>query len=750
MLIDVKGKRALFCRPEYAVERVSYDIPTASALKGMLASVMWHPGMYWDVHSVIVMNEIKHEVFQLNEVSNKCNTRNMEISMRKGEHAHLSAERNRLQRYNRCLADVHYIVDASIKMNMERANEGDSLTKFMSMAIRRLKEGQSYNIPVLGCMPFMAEISYLEKMPEEKSFYTGRQIDFGMMYAKDGSIKKHILTNGFINYGFPDRTDMTMPMERQYGLIEACCDAYPDMRQRGLVPDPVLGIERITFRLDLDKGNAVTYMDQEKRKGVVMPVTKKRLKSNEVCPNFGWNNASYIFGLQKEEKGQEWTEVRHKAFISYHKNLLKNLEGEVAHHILEFLENPVLRSEDIEDSRKMKDLQKGLAIALYVNGKPVWEDPEIQRIWEEECSRENSEGEKGICIITGKEDTIELTHPRIKGLMGGQPTGTTLVAVNVEAAENFGKKQGMVANIGRKSATEYAAVLNLLLSEPNCKCSLGNMTIIAFSTDGDLRYSNAVADWLKGNEPESGLDDRMLIHIAILFPSAARIFVAFDKEMEYGVFTARMTAYYESFNMGSEDKIIPLWMLQKILLGDYFEDDQLMVSVLDSILDDRCMPGAMNVYCRSGLAVRKDDWRLQKLYQILKKDKERKITEEFCEKENIMETEKIELLNDLGRTFALCQQIEKYAENNPRYTIYDKYFTKFCVSPATMLPVMVNDTKRMITKLKAQDRWNRKLSEALSGLFSGNMPVPLHLPPEEHIYVLEGYLKIEKDPEEEN
>ena len=43
--VEVWGERALFTRPEFSVERMSYDVITPSAARGLLESVFWHPGM---------------------------------------------------------------------------------------------------------------------------------------------------------------------------------------------------------------------------------------------------------------------------------------------------------------------------------------------------------------------------------------------------------------------------------------------------------------------------------------------------------------------------------------------------------------------------------------------------------------------------------------------------------------------------------------------------------------------------------
>ena len=45
--LEVWGAYALFSRPELKVERVSYDVPTPSAARGIVESVYYHPGLRW-------------------------------------------------------------------------------------------------------------------------------------------------------------------------------------------------------------------------------------------------------------------------------------------------------------------------------------------------------------------------------------------------------------------------------------------------------------------------------------------------------------------------------------------------------------------------------------------------------------------------------------------------------------------------------------------------------------------------------
>ena len=49
MLIEVWGDYACFTRPEMKTERVSYDMITPSAARGLVEAIYWHPGLRYTV-----------------------------------------------------------------------------------------------------------------------------------------------------------------------------------------------------------------------------------------------------------------------------------------------------------------------------------------------------------------------------------------------------------------------------------------------------------------------------------------------------------------------------------------------------------------------------------------------------------------------------------------------------------------------------------------------------------------------------
>ena len=67
----VEADYACYTRPELKVERVSYDVPTPSALEGMLKSIYWKPAMRYVIDKIVVFNPIRFANVRRNEVKKK-------------------------------------------------------------------------------------------------------------------------------------------------------------------------------------------------------------------------------------------------------------------------------------------------------------------------------------------------------------------------------------------------------------------------------------------------------------------------------------------------------------------------------------------------------------------------------------------------------------------------------------------------------------------------------------------------------
>jgi len=81
------------------------------------------------------------------------------------------------------------------------------------------------------------------------------------------------------------------------------------------------------------------------------------------------------------------------------------------------------------------------------------------------ASKKSTEGDNGVCLVTGRDDVIQRLHPSIKGVYGAQSSGANIVSFNLDAFRSFNKNQGVNAPVGKSVVFAYTTALNHLLSK---------------------------------------------------------------------------------------------------------------------------------------------------------------------------------------------------------------------------------------------------------------------------------------------
>lgn len=183
--LHVWGERACFTRPELKVERVSYDVITPSAARGILEAIHWKPAIRWHVDRIHVLRPIRFQSFRRNEVGFKASAANAASAMKRGDTSGLGliVDENRQQRATLALVDVAYVIEAHFTLT-SRAGPDDSATKHVSMFNRRAGQGQCFHRPCLGTREFDAEFELLPDgapMPVYDPPLVKRDVDFGWM-----------------------------------------------------------------------------------------------------------------------------------------------------------------------------------------------------------------------------------------------------------------------------------------------------------------------------------------------------------------------------------------------------------------------------------------------------------------------------------------------------------------------------------------------------------------------------------------
>ena len=153
--IMVEGDYACFSRTEMKVERVSYDVPTPCALEGMLKSIYWKPAVRYVIDKIIVFNPIEFINVRRNEIKEKVNLSSVKQQMRGSGSPEIYACDSRTQRASMILKNVRYGIEFHFEMTgICSEHDDESEEKHYNILLRRLKNGQHFRQPALGCREF--------------------------------------------------------------------------------------------------------------------------------------------------------------------------------------------------------------------------------------------------------------------------------------------------------------------------------------------------------------------------------------------------------------------------------------------------------------------------------------------------------------------------------------------------------------------------------------------------------------------
>lgn len=187
------------------VERVSYEVPTPSAARGLVEAVYYHPGLQWHIRRIYVLNPIRFTNIRRNEVKSKVLASDVYSAMQgSGRPLSIVTSQQIAQRASMLLQDVHYVIEAEFTIT-DRAAPSDNPGKFQDIVTRRMAKGQCYHAPYFGCREFPAHFRAWPGGPIP-TIQESRDLGF-MLYDFDYSDPKNItplyfhakMENGVIN-----------------------------------------------------------------------------------------------------------------------------------------------------------------------------------------------------------------------------------------------------------------------------------------------------------------------------------------------------------------------------------------------------------------------------------------------------------------------------------------------------------------------------------------------------------------------
>jgi CRISPR-associated protein Cas5d len=190
--LHVWGDFACFTRPEMKVERVSYDVITPSAARGILEAIYWKPQIRWHVNRIHVLKPIRWTSVRRNEVGRKATSPGAAVMRgESSERLGFEVEENRQQRASLILRDVAYGIEASIEIldhrferNGPKLSETECVGKHLATFERRARSGGHFHHPYFGTREFPANYQWIDQdaaFPASEIPGADRTKDLGFM-----------------------------------------------------------------------------------------------------------------------------------------------------------------------------------------------------------------------------------------------------------------------------------------------------------------------------------------------------------------------------------------------------------------------------------------------------------------------------------------------------------------------------------------------------------------------------------------
>lgn len=162
--LEVSGDFACFTRPEFKVERVSYDIITPSAARAIFEAILWKPAIRWNPKKIEIL-PVTGEADEAAEWPRWAAVRRNEVGSVAGRGAQqLFIEDHRQQKASRILRDVRYRLYAELEYipvvkrdpehQLRESRDDENPAKYNAIFERRARKGQTFNHPYLGCREF--------------------------------------------------------------------------------------------------------------------------------------------------------------------------------------------------------------------------------------------------------------------------------------------------------------------------------------------------------------------------------------------------------------------------------------------------------------------------------------------------------------------------------------------------------------------------------------------------------------------
>lgn len=530
-------------------------------------------------------------------------------------------------------------------------------------------------------------------------------------------------------------------------ILQALNSYYGRMAARNEAVAEGYSREKISYAILLRPDGSVADVQdiriaQEKGKFVsrIMAVPAAKKRASGINPNILWDKSSYVLGVAAEDPKR--TGKEHEAFQQAHAEMLQGSQEVGLLALQRFLQQ--WTPEQFESSPYFKEEMKDTNIVFRMDGEKsyIHEHPAAVALVKDQA--DSGDGEDVMCLVTGEMGKAARLHPSVKGVLGAQTSGASLVSFNQKAFESYGKEQGANAPVSVSVAGRYGIALNALLEQGSGnQIQIGDATTVFWadaSGTGGESSAQAAEQWtINALEPRQDQSEAKKvseqlglvakgrpvatlstehIHPATRFcilglaASAARLSVRFWYDGSFGEFERRMRDYWQDMLIEPMPRRWPpaargiIWLtvreqarelpserdkkaverttadlMQAILFGTAYPQT-LLHGILARIRAGEPITGLHAAVCKAFIV---------RNWQHGEEDMKPGLNPDSAEP-----------AYHLGRLFAVMEQIQRAAHYPSKLnsTIRDRFYTAASTAPASVYGTLFSGMKNNLSKLR--------------------------------------------------
>lgn len=529
-------------------------------------------------------------------------------------------------------------------------------------------------------------------------------------------------------------------------ILQALVRCYESLAAAGKLEKPGWSMVKVSWGLELTPEGQIQRLwpleiadAKGKKRPQLIKLPAQTKKTVGVVSNFLCENSSYILGRDNKGKPERSLEC-FKACAARHREILAEVDHPMAKAILRFFAgwDPQTAEENAVLAPEWEEILKGGNLVFCMDGVYAQDVPEIAQAWDEAYA-DDEKAEMGRCLVTGQKAPVAILHPSIKGIVGAQPSGATLVGFNAPSLESFGKDdrdkqgQGRNAPVSTYAAFAYTEALNYLLREPAYHSRLGDTTLIYWAEGAEEEYSSAMAGMMfSDNMEQEDLKDVMealssgktvlwnklplnpanRFYILGIAPNAARLAVRFFLQDTFGRFATNLNEHQERLKIVhpafDEREGLSVWSLLRETANPNSRDkkppEPLVSALMRAVLMNTPYPAEL--FIQTEIRLRAEHEVSRGKAAILKAYLLRNVVELNPDNHPYKEVLQVQLNENttylpyrLGRLFAVLEALQLKANPGINATIKDRYFNSACATPAVVFPALIRLAQNHLNKL---------------------------------------------------